>query len=274
MTKNYILAVSGGVDSVVLLDKMSRLPGLNLVVAHFDHGIREESFEDEAFVRALAKKYNLPYETRRANLGAGASEEKARNSRYEFLNNVAKKYQAQIVTAHHADDLVETVAINLSRGTGWRGLAVFDSAVHRPLLSCTKQELVNYAQARGLDWREDRTNQDEKYLRNRLRRQTIMAPVEIKHEIRALHARQRQIRLELEAEARQLVGWGPTYSRYLFANMGDAAAMECLWVIFAGSLTRPQLRRVLHAIKVARPGSYFQAGMGKKVQFSTRHFTF
>ena len=130
----YVVAVSGGVDSVVLLHQMVQDGGSELVVAHFDHGIREDSDLDAQFVRELAQSYRLPCEVRREELGSGASEELARNRRYAFLREVAKKHRATIVTAHHMNDIPETIAINLTRGTGWRGLAVLGSDVHRPLL--------------------------------------------------------------------------------------------------------------------------------------------
>ena len=105
----YIVAVSGGVDSMVLLDMMVRAGAGELVVAHFDHGIRPDSHHDAAFVKKIAEQYGLPFESRREVLGETASEALARERRYAFLRHVAKKHNAQIVTAHHLDDLVETV---------------------------------------------------------------------------------------------------------------------------------------------------------------------
>ena len=135
----YVVAVSGGVDSVVLLDMVAQeVAPQRLIVAHFDHGIRPESADDAAFVKSLAKQYGLTFETKREELGANASEELAREHRYAFLRDVAKRYSATIMTAHHADDIIETIAINMTRGTGWRGLAVLDSpGIERPLLDKT-----------------------------------------------------------------------------------------------------------------------------------------
>jgi tRNA(Ile)-lysidine synthase len=90
--------------------------------------------------------------------------------RYEFLRRVAERHDATIATAHHEDDVVETIAINLTRGTGWRGLAVLNSPdVVRPLLKVKKSQLYEYALKRGLEWVEDETNLTDAYLRNRLR---------------------------------------------------------------------------------------------------------
>lgn len=176
-----VLAVSGGVDSMTLLDLLP--PSPELVVAHFDHGIRPNSAEDASFVEQAAQVHNLEFQLGRAELNEGASEATARAARYEFLWQVAAEDSSapsEIWTAHHLDDLVETVAINLLRGTGWRGLAVLDApGVRRPflepeLLSNTdepwdKAAIWRYAGERNLHFREDQTNSSDEYLRNRIR---------------------------------------------------------------------------------------------------------
>jgi tRNA(Ile)-lysidine synthase len=172
----YVLAVSGGVDSMVLLDLLSKLPGLELVVAHFDHGIRPDSNADEKFVRQAAAKYGLSYESAKGRLGAGASEAAARAARYKFLSDTASKYQSKaIITAHHQDDLIETVLINLLRGTGRRGLfSIKDNPdIIRPLLGSSKKEITDYAKQHQVKWREDSTNQNQDYLRNYIRHNII-----------------------------------------------------------------------------------------------------
>lgn len=269
----YIVAVSGGVDSVVLLDVMQKVATDELIVAHFDHGIRDNSFEDMAFVASLANKYKLRFETKREELGKTASEALARERRYIFLRELATRYEAQIVTAHHLDDLVETVAINLKRGTGWRGLAALDSDISRPLIDTPKLQLIKYAVSNGLLWREDSTNGSDVYLRNKVRRNAISISHDSKRQLRALHSHQKQLKKEIEKESRQLVGDGPEYNRYFFTHAPKSAALECLRVITDGKLTRPQLARWLLAIKTATAGSVYEAGAGVKVHFSTRHFS-
>lgn len=269
----YIVAVSGGVDSVVLLDMMSKVPANELIVAHFDHGIRPDSAEDAAFVKELAQRYGYLVFTKRETLGASASEELARTRRYAYLEALAKAHDAKIVTAHHLDDLVETIAINLHRGTGWRGLSPFGSKIVRPLIDTPKQDLINYAQANGLVWREDSTNASDTYLRNRIRQKTKDLPLDHKRQLRALHATQRSIRAEIQQEIIAFIGDGPEYSRYLLTHVPAKVAMECLRLLTSRRLTRPQLERLLHAVKTAKAGSRFEAGMGITAQFSTRYFT-
>jgi len=269
----YVVAVSGGVDSVVLLDMMIKASGYELIVAHFDHGIRDDSADDAKFVSSLAAANGLLYVGRREELGKNASEALARERRYLFLRELAAQHDARIVTAHHLDDLVETVAINLKRGTGWRGLAALDSDILRPLIDTPKQQLIHYAQANDLVWHEDSTNASDVYLRNRVRQKASTAPHDVKRQLRALHSHQKQLKQEIEKEALQLVGTGPDYSRYLLTHVAHAVALECLRLITKGALTRPQLSRLLLAVKTATPGSVHEAGSGVKVRFSTRHFS-
>lgn len=175
------MAVSGGVDSVVLLHILTSnygLPqtGYQFVVAHFDHGIRPDSVADSEFVKELASKYKIPFESAQGNLGPKVSEAKARASRYSFLNQIKKKYKADaIITAHHEDDLLETVLLNLLRGTYRKGLSSLSShhGLIRPLLGSSKSEIVAYARKHKLRWREDVSNTDETYLRNYIRHTLI-----------------------------------------------------------------------------------------------------
>ena len=172
----YVAAISGGVDSMVLLDLLAKQPQLELIVAHFNHGIRPESVKDEKLVVARAKQLGVPLEVGYGKLGRGASEAVARQARYQFLVIVQKKYKAQaIIAAHHQDDLIETAVINLLRGTGRQGLVAISSNknVLRPLLGYSKKDILNYARANNLRWLEDSTNNDETYLRNYVRNQIL-----------------------------------------------------------------------------------------------------
>ena len=272
MTK-YVVAVSGGVDSVVLLDMLSRVPGHDIIVAHFDHGIRDDSSDDARFVEGLARHYGYTFETKREELGSKASEDLARRRRYAFLRKIADAYGARIVTAHHADDVLETIAINLHRGTGWRGLAVLDSEIVRPLLQTTKAELLHYANTRNLSWYQDSTNSSDAYLRNRLR--GLVAGLDSQQKTELLQHRQKQIdhKRQIDQEVSDLIGPGPDYSRYFFTHIPKSVAVECLRAVTAAQLTRPQLERALLAIKTASPKSTYHAGSGLSLDFTTRNFS-
>src|ERR1700693_5976581 len=168
----YVLAVSGGVDSVVLLDLLCKNQGLDIIVAHFDHGIRQDSARDREFVQALTRGYKLPFVLGQAKLGPNASEETARETRYEFLYGVVKKTKSKgLITAYHQDDVIETAIINLLRGTNRKGLSsrLSSDKIFRPMLEIPKSDLLAYAKANKLDWHEDLTNLDTTYLRNYIR---------------------------------------------------------------------------------------------------------
>ena len=268
-SSRYVVAVSGGVDSVVLLDTLYKHHGDALVVAHVDHGIREESSEDAQFVRSLAKRYGLPFEMIELALGAEASGETARNARYAFLREVARRYNGHIVTAHHADDVVETVAINMLRGTGWRGLAVFGAEdIYRPMTVWFKDEIIAYAKQHGLEWREDRTNHEDIYLRNRVRKQAQTLPRHQKLELLALWRHQHELKRDIVHESHTHA----TFRRHPYIMMPPAAAVEVLTHILNVPLTRPQLHRALLAIKTARPGTEYHLDKTRSLVFSSDEF--
>lgn len=176
---SYVLAVSGGVDSMVLLDLMATAVGqrgYQLVVAHFDHGIRPDSASDAVSVETVAKRHGIAFATQRAEL-AGQSEVVARQARYRYLRKVMSKHAAQaILTAHHKDDARETIIFNTLRGTnifGQTGFGVGDGDVLRPLAQLSKQDLTAYAAERHLEWHEDSTNADISYTRNFIRHEFL-----------------------------------------------------------------------------------------------------
>lgn len=264
----YIVAVSGGVDSVVLLDLLSKQADLKLIVAHFDHGIRENSATDSQFVQKLAKSLGLQFELGSAKLGKNASEEQARDARYKFLNKISDKYQArQIITAHHSDDIVETIIINLIRGTGWRGLSSLRSTekILRPLLDCTKSDIKEYAKAHNLSWVEDSTNQDLRYLRNEIRQKLItkMNPKQRKQFLE-LYQSQRSLMDQIDAHTTEI----NTDRRHDLIMWPQEVSIEVLRSQL--KLTRPQARRALMAIKTAKPGTEMEITKEKSLLFTDK----
>lgn len=273
-----VVAVSGGVDSVVLLDVLARHSSHELIVAHFDHGVRKDSAADSRFVEGLARKYGVTFEGAREELGQVASEALARDRRYAFLRGVAKKYEAHIVTAHHGDDVVETIAINLIRGSGWRGLAVMDAGdVSRPLLSMRKQDIYDYALKHSLEWVEDATNYSDRYLRNQVRRRLGSFDDQNKDELRRLRTKQVAVKRAIDHEARRVLGIREktAVARHLFIMIEEREASELLRHVFMEkgiSLTRPQRLYVLHMIKVAKAGKTCQPSGEVSVTFTERTF--
>jgi tRNA(Ile)-lysidine synthase len=194
-----VLAVSGGVDSVVLCE-LCKQAGYEFSMAHCNFQLRgEESDRDEQFVRNLGKKYGIEVLVRKFDTQKYADETKkgiqeaARNLRYEWFRELVTKNpksdrdrnprlndsigQAKfIVTAHHADDNIETVLMNFFRGTGLRGLEGMperSSSIRRPLLGFWKAELIEFARENNLQFVEDSSNLSSKYTRNLFRNEII-----------------------------------------------------------------------------------------------------
>jgi tRNA(Ile)-lysidine synthase len=181
-----IVAVSGGPDSVCLLDILHELKDdfrLELIVAHFDHGFRPGEDEAEThFVESLAGALNLFFETKRAdqNVGEGraSTEEMARNARYQFLEEVQERFFAhKIALGHSLNDQAETVLMRLLRGSGPSGLAGIppyrDDRIIRPLIEVARSEIERYIERRGLKYMTDSSNLETHYLRNRIRLELI-----------------------------------------------------------------------------------------------------
>lgn len=161
---------------MVLLDLLRKRPGIKLIVAHFDHGIRDDSHLDRELVKRHTHEHKLTFVHGRGQLGPKASEAKARHARYDFLRQTRDASGAKaIITAHHQDDLLETAVLNMLRGTGRRGLTALKSTdgIIRPLLAYPKDRLQDYAAAHKIPWREDGSNQDTRYKRNYIRHQLL-----------------------------------------------------------------------------------------------------
>ncbi|MDZ4810011.1 MAG: tRNA lysidine(34) synthetase TilS [Bacteroidota bacterium] len=183
-----LLAVSGGIDSVVLCELCKRA-GYNFVIAHCNFQLRgEESDRDELFVRQLAKKYGVEAEVKKFDTDKFAAENKlstqeaARELRYswfkELINQSSDTPINIVLTAHHADDNNETLLMNFFRGTGLHGLTGIPPSINyirRPLLSFFKAELLDFAQENKLEFVEDSSNQSSKYTRNFFRNEIIPA---------------------------------------------------------------------------------------------------
>ena len=173
-----ICAVSGGADSVALLFAMYLLaPKLDITVeaAHFNHGLRgSESDADAQFVSEFCDRYDIPLHMGQGKVVPGKKglEAAARKARYAFLQSLPGK----IATAHTADDNAETLLINLIRGTGLKGLggiAPVRNNLIRPMLTVTRQDVLDFLAEYNLIWREDSSNAGDDFLRNRLRHKVI-----------------------------------------------------------------------------------------------------
>lgn len=177
--KNLLIACSGGIDSVVLTRLLKEL-NFKISIAHCNFTLRgKESDGDEEFVIKLADKLSVPVFTRKFQTKKYASEKKistqmaARDLRYEWFEELLDKYSFDyLLTAHHLGDDLETFFINLSRGTGLRGLTGIPNVnekIVRPFLKFSRDEILQTAEEKNINWREDSSNASTDYLRNKLR---------------------------------------------------------------------------------------------------------
>lgn len=187
LKKNDILiaAISGGPDSIFLLHFLKQLPN-KIIVAHLNHCLRKEAEKDQKFVQEQSK--NLIFETKKIDIKKLSEqtktglEECGRKQRYKFFQYLAKKYQAKyILTAHHADDNVETIIFNLTRGATLAGLAGMQKSekinkntyILRPLLEISKKQILDYLKHKKISYHEDTTNKDTHHSRNFIRHEII-----------------------------------------------------------------------------------------------------
>ncbi|MFA5620018.1 MAG: tRNA lysidine(34) synthetase TilS [Weeksellaceae bacterium] len=189
--KNHKLlaAVSGGVDSMVLCHLLLK-SGVNFSVVHCNFGLRAEaSDEDEKFVKKFCQKHQIQFFSKNLNVekfmktGNYSVQMAARILRYEWFDELMQKESFQkLLTAHHLDDAIETFLINLSRGTGIKGLSGIQAEtekIYRPLLPFSKEQILKYARENQIEWREDATNAEKHYVRNKIRHEIIPVLKEI-----------------------------------------------------------------------------------------------
>ena len=175
-----ITATSGGPDSMALLSlliKLSKTKKITIICAHVNHNLRKESQEEAIMVEKYANENNLIFEKMEINHYEGNTENYARTQRYNFFEKLIKKYNATyLLTAHHGDDLTETILMRMVRGSSLKGYSGFQEItdketykIYRPLITKTKDELLNYVKTNNIPYAVDKTNFSEEYTRNRYR---------------------------------------------------------------------------------------------------------
>lgn len=182
-SQKVLLAVSGGMDSVVMCDLFSKAK-IDFAIAHCNFGLRgEESNEDEMFVKKLSIKYKVPFFVTTFQTADFAENEKistqmaARILRYEWFEKIRVQHNFDyIATAHHQNDVLETVLLNLTKGTGIAGLhgiRVKNGHIIRPILFAEKESIFDYVVENQIIWREDSSNESNKYQRNLIRNEVV-----------------------------------------------------------------------------------------------------
>lgn len=265
-----IVAVSGGLDSVVLLDLLARfLAPANLIVAHVDHGLRRASAGEAKLVRSLAERYGLQYLEERLKLKE-RDEATAREGRYRWLRKIKEKHQASyIITAHHLDDQLETIIMNLVRGVGpfelW-GMKELQGDIMRPLLSVPKEELRQYAAKHRLAYCEDESNRDIKYTRNRIRHTVIPALKEINPLLTRVVNREIALGREAQDYLEQLIK--NSERRVVNSNSINLERFKRLHPYLQKELIKRMLQRV-----TGREADIYQKNVGAVMEILTKNGT-
>ena len=190
-----VIGLSGGPDSMALLNLLveyKQIVDFNIVCAHVHHNIREESDYEAEFVKKYCEKNNLIFEMTKFSYEEKFTESLGHKMRYEFFNKIINKYNAKyLFTAHHGDDLVETILMKIVRGASLSGYLGFDSLIKnenyttlRPLVLVTKEDILDYNKKRNIPYVIDKSNTDESYTRNRYRKYLLP---KLKEEDRNVH---------------------------------------------------------------------------------------
>ena len=276
-----ILAVSGGVDSMALLAMYSHA---DIIVAHIDHGTRKSSAEDADFVRQKCQELGVKFYETKLELGEGISEELARKKRYEFLKTIQEKEGGTLCTAHHLDDVLESIAINLIRGTGWRGLTPFygDELVRSFIISkMWKRDVLKFAGEHGVCFRQDPTNHEADYLRNRVREKMAELDEVARVDIINLFEKQNKLRGKIEKLvtelAEQTIVGKNFHKKELFLTADGKVSLEILreiCLMHGYSLTRKQLGDFLLAIRTYAPHKKFNLPKNHFVTILKNYFEF
>ncbi len=180
-----VVATSGGPDSMCLLDHLLKIKNqkqLTLICAHVNHQLRKESAQEALMVKNYCNQNNIIFEMMTIDhYEKGNIENIARTKRYTFFEKLIDKYKASyLITAHHGDDLIETILMRIVRGSNLKGYAGFNKItnmnrykIYRPLISVTKEEILNYVNKNNIPYALDKTNKDNTYTRNRFRNNVL-----------------------------------------------------------------------------------------------------
>ena len=179
---SIVVGVSGGRDSLAVLHLMSSIKkviDIEVVCAHVNHNVRKESSSEKVFVEKFCLNHGIVFESMKIeDYGDDNFHNEARSKRYNYFGNIVKKYGAKyLLTAHHGDDLIETILMRIVRGSTLRGYSGFskivkfdDYTILRPLINVTKDEIFEYNKNNNIAFEQDASNQKDVYTRNRFRK--------------------------------------------------------------------------------------------------------
>jgi tRNA(Ile)-lysidine synthase len=274
-----VVAFSGGPDSVYLLYKLNELNHCKIILAHLNHKLRgKDSDKDEEFSVKAAERFNLQIETDSFDIKNYAKknslnlEEACRIKRYEFLRKVKNKYNAEfIITAHHANDNLETFLLNFLRGTGFEGLKsikLLNNDILRPLLYTSKKEILEFLDNNKIKYRTDKSNYDITIKRNKLRNDIIPELEKIQPELIKIFNRNitniNEIHKIIDSQAKEFIKNKIKYSE--LNNLNDAFIKQIIIKIYESlygstlNLNSNLINRSLKLIKNQKTGKKTEFG--------------
>ena len=266
-SKKLILSVSGGVDSMVLLDRLIKT-NYPLIVVHFDHKKRAESILDVKLVEGTCQKHNIPFHLEKINISSSNFQEKASLLRKQKLEAIAKKYSTSyILTAHHADDLLETILMKISRGSniyGYAGMQISNElngfVYIKPMLHESKESILQYAKDHNIAYLEDISNIQDDYTRNRFRHHIVPLLKEenpnILDKIITFSEQLTQAFLTIRKQSKLFINSSNTINIDKFNSLDLSVKMDILSILFENKQITPnevQLKKVLSLIKSNKP---------------------
>jgi len=251
--EKILLAVSGGIDSMVMAHLFLQV-GYNAGIIHCNFSLRAgESDKDEDLVRKYAESHNIPFFTKRFDTRAYAKkygisvQMAARELRYSWFEEVRKENQYDLIAvAHNLNDNIETLIINLTRGTGLAGLSgmrVINNRIIRPLLFASRKEISDYCNINGINYREDKSNADTKYIRNKIRHKIIPVLKEINPSIETT----------LNETAERFIGINEIVSEYIMKLREKVSEQSTDIIKLNISLLRPHLHNKAILFELFRP---------------------
>lgn len=282
--RDFLIGLSGGVDSVVLLHLFAQLPDLNLRAVHIHHGLSPNADQWADFCESLCQDYRIPLITEKVNVcGNHGLEANARTARYQAIGNLIQPNEV-LATAHHLDDQVETFFLALKRGSGLKGLSAMQAvgnwqhfAIFRPLLEREKADLIAYAEQQALHWINDESNGDNRFDRNFLRNQILPAlnqrfpqfSQQVAHS--ATHCREQQALIEelLGEELQKRIGDKQQLDISGFARFSPLKQKQLvrLWLAKCGVAmpSQAQLQAVIDELIFAKSDKNPQVKLGDKI---------
>ncbi len=252
-TNYLVIGVSGGADSMALLHLLMKYcenSNCQIVCVHIHHNLRRESDREQLFVKNYCEENHILFETTKFTYEEKFTEKIGREKRYQFFENILKKYRAPyLFTAHHGDDLIETILMRLSRGSSLKGVCGIEKksirefyTILRPLLYVTKKDIYEYAEKNAIPYVEDSSNQDSNYTRNRYRKELLPF---FKRENSNVHLKF----LEYSEELSEMLEYMDRLSQREFEKIVQNNKLNyCLWKQLEIVLQKEVLRKYLFSV--------------------------